>query len=317
MVFFKKPLRTENLSTIFISSFQGYTDFTQNCVKFLFLGALGQRETRCWSLCKGLIYICHEQCWWFRQDNDNREQKSWVCYLTLPNINIQILNILLFLFPLVQTMRICWTMVLAIWTWRALMWLQKLQDQFSECIMRQYSLLFRGTGTCLEWNITFSCKAFVQSVPLFVIIGSVGATNMNERSSRSHAIFTITVECSEKGPDGQNHVRMGKLHLVDLAVSLLHGWLDWTYSNSNLLYVSRKFRKTVTIIYIIKVLQSTNHMGRAFNTRKKEEYSKNVKMVSKGSRIVNHAWSHNHTIGFENAFVIDNGGLRTRKTLKA
>ena len=45
---------------------------------------------------------------------------------------------------------------------------------------------------------------------------------MNERSSRSHAIFTITVECSEKGPDGQHHVRMGKLHLVDLAVSLKH-----------------------------------------------------------------------------------------------
>ena len=41
---------------------------------------------------------------------------------------------------------------------------------------------------------------------------------MNERSSRSHAIFSITVECSEKGPDGQHHVRMGKLHLVDLAV---------------------------------------------------------------------------------------------------
>ena len=45
---------------------------------------------------------------------------------------------------------------------------------------------------------------------------------MNERSSRSHAIFTITVECSEKGPDGQHHVRMGKLHLVDLAVSTNH-----------------------------------------------------------------------------------------------
>ena len=52
-----------------------------------------------------------------------------------------------------------------------------------------------------------------------LIIGSVGSTNMNERSSRSHAIFSITVECSEKGPDGQHHVRMGKLHLVDLAVS--------------------------------------------------------------------------------------------------
>ncbi|XP_073507336.1 kinesin-like protein KIF3A isoform X1 [Phyllobates terribilis] len=48
---------------------------------------------------------------------------------------------------------------------------------------------------------------------------SVGATNMNEHSSRSHAIFTITIECSEKGADGNIHVRMGKLHLVDLAGS--------------------------------------------------------------------------------------------------
>lgn len=48
---------------------------------------------------------------------------------------------------------------------------------------------------------------------------SVGATNMNLHSSRSHAIFTVTVECSEKGADGKQHVRVGKLHLVDLAGS--------------------------------------------------------------------------------------------------
>lgn len=54
-----------------------------------------------------------------------------------------------------------------------------------------------------------------------VFLGSVGATNMNEHSSRSHAIFTITIECSEKGVDGNQHVRMGKLHLVDLAVCTL------------------------------------------------------------------------------------------------
>ncbi|XP_059094614.1 kinesin-like protein KIF3A [Tigriopus californicus] len=48
---------------------------------------------------------------------------------------------------------------------------------------------------------------------------SVGATNMNAHSSRSHAIFTITIECSEKGQDGQQHFRVGKLHLVDLAGS--------------------------------------------------------------------------------------------------
>ena len=51
-------------------------------------------------------------------------------------------------------------------------------------------------------------------------LGSVGATNMNEHSSRSHAIFTITIECSEKGVDGNQHVRMGKLPLVDLAVCI-------------------------------------------------------------------------------------------------
>lgn len=48
---------------------------------------------------------------------------------------------------------------------------------------------------------------------------SVGATNMNATSSRSHAIFTITIERSEKGLDGQQHLRMGKLHMVDLAGS--------------------------------------------------------------------------------------------------
>uniref|UniRef100_A0A8D0DNC5 Kinesin-like protein n=1 Tax=Salvator merianae TaxID=96440 RepID=A0A8D0DNC5_SALMN len=48
---------------------------------------------------------------------------------------------------------------------------------------------------------------------------AVGSTNMNEHSSRSHAIFVITVECSEAGPDGQDHIRVGKLNLVDLAGS--------------------------------------------------------------------------------------------------
>lgn len=55
---------------------------------------------------------------------------------------------------------------------------------------------------------------------IFLLSGSVGATNMNEHSSRSHAIFTITIERSEKGLDGNQHVCMGKLHLVDLAVSI-------------------------------------------------------------------------------------------------
>jgi len=62
---------------------------------------------------------------------------------------------------------------------------------------------------------------------LFVHTGVVGATNMNAHSSRSHAIFTVTVECSDKGPDGKQRVRAGKLHLVDLAVSLLLSYLNY------------------------------------------------------------------------------------------
>lgn len=53
---------------------------------------------------------------------------------------------------------------------------------------------------------------------IFFFIGVVGATAMNVSSSRSHAIFTITVESSQLGEDGEQHVKMGKLHLVDLAV---------------------------------------------------------------------------------------------------
>ena len=45
------------------------------------------------------------------------------------------------------------------------------------------------------------------------------ATNMNEHSSRSHAIFIVTVESSVHTPDGEQHIRVGKLNLVDLAGS--------------------------------------------------------------------------------------------------
>ena len=47
----------------------------------------------------------------------------------------------------------------------------------------------------------------------------VGATNMNEHSSRSHSVFTITVESSEMGADGKAHIKVGKLNIVDLAGS--------------------------------------------------------------------------------------------------
>jgi kinesin family protein 3/17 len=48
---------------------------------------------------------------------------------------------------------------------------------------------------------------------------TVGATEMNPQSSRSHSIFTITFEIAEIGPDGKPFVKIGKLSLVDLAGS--------------------------------------------------------------------------------------------------
>lgn len=42
---------------------------------------------------------------------------------------------------------------------------------------------------------------------------------MNLHSSRSHAIFIITIECSDMDEKGRSHIRVGKLNLVDLAGS--------------------------------------------------------------------------------------------------
>lgn len=78
------------------------------------------------------------------------------------------------------------------------------------------------TGVYVKDLSSFVCKS-VSDIEKVMNVGnqnrSVGATNMNEHSSRSHAIFVITVECSELGVDGDNHIRMGKLNLVDLAGS--------------------------------------------------------------------------------------------------
>eukprot|EP00191_Tetraselmis_sp_GSL018_P019273 CAMPEP_0177590532 /NCGR_PEP_ID=MMETSP0419_2-20121207/7465_1 /TAXON_ID=582737 /ORGANISM="Tetraselmis sp., Strain GSL018" /LENGTH=750 /DNA_ID=CAMNT_0019081115 /DNA_START=182 /DNA_END=2434 /DNA_ORIENTATION=- len=48
---------------------------------------------------------------------------------------------------------------------------------------------------------------------------SVGATLMNQDSSRSHSIFCITIETSEITGGADAHIRAGKLNLVDLAGS--------------------------------------------------------------------------------------------------
>eukprot|EP00727_Mastigamoeba_balamuthi_P012757 m51a1_g8103 putative kinesin-like protein kif3a isoform x2 (700) ;mRNA; f:92033-94862 len=56
----------------------------------------------------------------------------------------------------------------------------------------------------------------------------VAFTKMNEGSSRSHAIFTVTVEANEKDAAGEDHIRVGKLNLVDLAGSERAGKTECT-----------------------------------------------------------------------------------------
>lgn len=57
---------------------------------------------------------------------------------------------------------------------------------------------------------------------------------MNVESSRSHAIFSITVESSEKDEKGDEHVKMGKLQLVDLAVYSYSSVEKKTFAYNNL-----------------------------------------------------------------------------------
>ena len=48
---------------------------------------------------------------------------------------------------------------------------------------------------------------------------SIGATLMNQGSSRSHAVFCVVIESQSVDEAGVEHIRVGKLNLVDLAGS--------------------------------------------------------------------------------------------------
>uniref|UniRef100_A0A0A9Y1C5 Kinesin-like protein n=2 Tax=Lygus hesperus TaxID=30085 RepID=A0A0A9Y1C5_LYGHE len=70
---------------------------------------------------------------------------------------------------------------------------------------------------------SFVCKS-VGEIEKLMATGNqnrtIGATNMNEHSSRSHAIFMVTIEMSDtSNQEIKNQVRVGKLNLVDLAGS--------------------------------------------------------------------------------------------------
>ncbi|KAM9506506.1 kinesin-like protein KIF3B [Salvelinus alpinus] len=100
---------------------------------------------------------------------------------------------------------------------------EEIRDLLSKDQSRRLELKERpDTGVYVKDLSSFVTKS-VREIEHVMNVGnqnrSVGSTNMNEHSSRSHAIFVITIECSELGVDGENHIRVGKLNLVDLAGS--------------------------------------------------------------------------------------------------
>ncbi|GMH37875.1 hypothetical protein BSKO_05759 [Bryopsis sp. KO-2023] len=115
-------------------------------------------------------------------------------------------------------------------------------------------LLAKNSDKKLQLKETVDNGVFVKDLMQFVVKGvseitsvlqvgkknrAVGSTLMNQDSSRSHSIFTITIETREKmqqngngssgngkeadaptqAKDGESHIRVGKLNLVDLAGS--------------------------------------------------------------------------------------------------
>jgi len=72
-------------------------------------------------------------------------------------------------------------------------------------------------------DLTTTVVTSVQELKEIQLIGrknrTTAETAMNDRSSRSHALFSITIETSEPGVDGKPRIRAGKLHMVDLAGS--------------------------------------------------------------------------------------------------
>ena len=80
----------------------------------------------------------------------------------------------------------------------------------------------KDTGVYVKDLSTFVVKTPADMLKVFeegTLQRHVGATNMNEHSSRSHSVFTITVESSEMDAEGEPHIKVGKLNIVDLAGS--------------------------------------------------------------------------------------------------
>jgi kinesin family protein 11 len=71
----------------------------------------------------------------------------------------------------------------------------------------------------LEEIVCTSSKEVFKLLVLAAARRRTAATMMNERSSRSHSVFTITIHSKESNSSGEDIIKTGKLNLVDLAGS--------------------------------------------------------------------------------------------------
>ncbi|KAG7377311.1 hypothetical protein PHYPSEUDO_011868 [Phytophthora pseudosyringae] len=99
---------------------------------------------------------------------------------------------------------------------------EDIRDLLSDDAKKKLDLKESADGTVYVKELTEVVVRDVQSMNNVMNRGfknrTVGATLMNEGSSRSHSIFTVVVETSET-IGGQDHFKAGKLNLVDLAGS--------------------------------------------------------------------------------------------------
>jgi kinesin family protein 11 len=84
-----------------------------------------------------------------------------------------------------------------------------------EDLNRKGSVVIQG----LEEILVDNAHDVIQVLQRGSMKRQIAATKMNDVSSRSHGIFTITVHIKEATSDGEELLKVGKLHLVDLAGS--------------------------------------------------------------------------------------------------
>lgn len=104
-------------------------------------------------------------------------------------------------------------------------YLEIYQEEIRDLLHIDQSLRFElkekpDTGVFVKDLSSAVCKSAAEIQQLMNVGNqnrTIGATNMNEHSSRSHAIFMITIEMGGIGDSGG--IRVGRLNLVDLAGS--------------------------------------------------------------------------------------------------